>query len=172
MYVLTNGSRVRFFSFLGADIVLGIAGPKNDPHIGKSAGEASLRGQQVPCHDLHHREPPTDDAFRLKWGEHSKYYLSWMGNGLALALHDALGHRPGQDPADSLFAVDPVKDGTWFALQQPQAPGRAGHQPVRHEGKQCGDPVSLERGRQSGLADRRSRRNAAQSKIGSASDQS
>ena len=39
-----------------------------------------------------------------------------MGNGLALALHDALGHRPGQDPADSLFAVDPVKDGTWFAL--------------------------------------------------------
>ena len=34
MYVLTNGSRVRFFSFLCADIVLGIAGPKNDPHGG------------------------------------------------------------------------------------------------------------------------------------------
>ena len=61
-------------------------------------------------------EAAEGESFRLKWGEHPKYYLSWMGNGQPLTLHDALGHRPGHDLADSLFAVDPVKDGTWFAL--------------------------------------------------------
>ena len=115
MYRLTNGARVRFFSFLSADIVLGIDGPKNDPHSGKTAVKHLSAGNKshVTTFII---ETAEDDAFRLKWGDHSKYYLSWMGNGLALALHDALGHRPGQDPADSLFAVDPVKDGTWFAL--------------------------------------------------------
>ena len=115
MYRLTNGARVRFFSFLGADIVLGISGPKKDPHVGQSAVKHLSAGNKshVTTFII---EAAGDDGFRLKWGEHPKFYLSWMGNGLALALHDALGHRPGQDPADSLFAVDAVKDGSWFAL--------------------------------------------------------
>jgi len=115
MYVLTNGARVRFFSFLGPDVVLGISGPKRDPHVGHSAVKHLSAGNKshVTTFII---ETAENDTFRLKWGEHPKYYLSWMGNGQALALHEALGHRPGQDPADSLFAVDPVKDGSWFAL--------------------------------------------------------
>jgi len=115
MFVLTNGARVRFFSFLGPDVVLGISGPKRDPHVGHSAVKHLSAGNKshVTTFII---ETAEDDTFRLKWGEHPKYHLSWMGNGQALALHEALGHRPGQDPADSLFAVDAVKDGSWFAL--------------------------------------------------------
>jgi len=96
MYVLTNGSRVRFHSpFWAPIIVLGISGPKNDPHIGKSAVKHLSAGNKSHVTNLHHRgrrkrRLPAEmgRAFQI---------LSFLDGPTArpLALHDALGHRPG-----------------------------------------------------------------------------
>lgn len=129
MYVLTPGTRVRFFSYIGADYILGAEPDKNGwprtalKHVATDS-DAGTTFTVVAAER---------DCFRLKWGRslqgYNDVYLKWAPNyqQLTMTVAPIEYTAPGnlQDWIDkglspqcyaTLFRVDPVKDGNWFAL--------------------------------------------------------
>jgi hypothetical protein len=121
MYVLTPGARVRFFSYIGGEYVLGI-GPDRWGSPKTVLKHASTSNDHTTTFII---EAAERGCFRLKWGQDPRQYLSWHNPYSQLWLSDYIGyHAPpstGQEeitPSStiSLFRVDAVKDGNWFAL--------------------------------------------------------
>jgi hypothetical protein len=121
MYVLTPGASVRFFSYLGADFVLGAAQDSRD-HYYKTALKHLSNGNNNHTTTFI-IEAAEQDCFRLKWAQNPKTYLTWNSHTQKLILSDYIGYRVGgigTNAEVSLFRVDAVKDGNWFALNNLQ----------------------------------------------------
>jgi hypothetical protein len=129
MYDLTPGKRVRFFSYLGADNILGL----EPDRFGWPRTALKHMSTDNNASTMFFVEAAEKDCFRLRWTQSvqgtSPAYLSWASAYRQLVpVISPSQYRPpanhwdwedkGISPSSdgTLFRVDAVKDGNWFAL--------------------------------------------------------
>lgn len=112
------GTRVRFHSYLGAEYILGVGvGPQN--RLVTQLKHLSVDNNSETTFIVAPGE--AQNCFKLTWGRDPTMYLVsefvprrqlWLTN------QDNLVNYHGWNPSSAVshFAIDPVKDGRWFAL--------------------------------------------------------
>ena len=119
MYVLTPGARVRFISYLDIDVALGVNTPADKWTAPPTAVKRLSEGNRTD-RTIFVIEVADNGAFRLRWAADQGQYLAWQAPYKQLWLIDKATALHPRYCETSLFTVDAVKDGNWFALNNAQ----------------------------------------------------